>query len=86
LGLLARRSKPNTSSKQTATLIYTKDLGSGGEVISQLGYLAFCDGLVLVRTDTKAQFRYRKFCKRTVDSPSHRIFGRMHEALNIDKK
>ena len=40
------------SSKQTATLIYTKDLGSG-EVISQLGYLAFCDGLVLVRTDTK---------------------------------
>jgi hypothetical protein len=40
------------SSKQTATLIYTKDLG-GGEVISHLGYLAFCDGLVLIRTDTK---------------------------------
>ncbi|CAD6209900.1 unnamed protein product [Miscanthus lutarioriparius] len=40
------------SSKQTATLIYTNDL-SGGEVISQLGYLAFCDGLVLVCTDTK---------------------------------
>jgi hypothetical protein len=26
------------------------------------------------------------FAKKTVDSPSHRIFGRMHEALNIDKK
>jgi hypothetical protein len=35
---------------------------------------------------TWAQFRSRKFCKRTVDSPSHRIFGRMHKALNIDKK
>jgi hypothetical protein len=35
---------------------------------------------------TEAQFRFRKFCKRTVDSPSHRFFGRMHEALNIDKK
>ncbi|KAG0518947.1 hypothetical protein BDA96_09G221500 [Sorghum bicolor] len=40
------------SSKQTATHIYTKDLGSG-EVIRQMGYFAFCDGLVLVRTDTK---------------------------------
>jgi hypothetical protein len=28
----------------------------------------------------------KKFCKRTIDSPSHRIFGRMHKALNIDKK
>ncbi|CAD6271462.1 unnamed protein product [Miscanthus lutarioriparius] len=35
-----------------STLIYTKDLG-GGEAISQLGYLVFCDGLVLARTDTK---------------------------------
>jgi hypothetical protein len=26
------------------------------------------------------------FVKKTVNSPSHRIFGRMHEALNIDKK
>jgi hypothetical protein len=32
------------------------------------------------------RFSSKKFCKRTVDSPSHRIFGRMHEALNIDKK
>jgi hypothetical protein len=38
------------------------------------------------RNAFKAQFRSRKFCKRTVDSPSYRIFGRMHEALNIDKK
>jgi hypothetical protein len=36
--------------------------------------------------DSMAQFRSRKFCKRTVDSPSHQIFRRMHEALNIDKK
>jgi hypothetical protein len=32
------------------------------------------------------QFRSRKFYKKTVDFPSHRIFGRMHEAINIDKK
>jgi hypothetical protein len=28
----------------------------------------------------------KKFCKRTVDSPSHHMFRRMYEALNIDKK
>jgi hypothetical protein len=28
----------------------------------------------------------KKNCKRTVDFPSQRIFGRMHETLNIDKK
>jgi hypothetical protein len=35
---------------------------------------------------SKAQFRSRKFYKRKIDSPSHQIFGRMHKALNIDKK
>jgi hypothetical protein len=32
------------------------------------------------------QFRSRKFYKRTVDFSLHRIFERMYEALNIDKK
>jgi hypothetical protein len=31
-------------------------------------------------------FSYFKVPKILQDSPSHRIFGRMHEALNIDKK
>jgi hypothetical protein len=35
---------------------------------------------------TMAQYRCKKFCKRTVDFSSHRIFRRMHETLNIDKK
>jgi hypothetical protein len=29
---------------------------------------------------------FPKFCKIFQNSPSHRIFGRMHEALHIDKK
>jgi hypothetical protein len=33
-----------------------------------------------------AQFSSRKFCKFFQDSPSHRMFERMHEILNIDKK
>jgi hypothetical protein len=28
----------------------------------------------------------KKFCNIFQHSPSHRIFGRMHEVLNIDKK
>jgi hypothetical protein len=37
------------------------------------------------RTAT-ALFSCKKFCKFFQYSPSHRIFRRMHEALNIDKK
>jgi hypothetical protein len=48
--------------------------------------ILFCCGIFWTADMPKSQFRSRKFCKRTVDSPSHRIFGRMHEALNIDKK
>jgi hypothetical protein len=48
--------------------------------------ICFCLILSSIHDYTKVQFRSRKFCKKTVDSPSHRIFGRMHEALNIDKK
>jgi hypothetical protein len=35
---------------------------------------------------TKALFSSKIFREKTVDSPSHRIFGHMHGALNIDKK
>jgi hypothetical protein len=38
------------------------------------------------RSLIQAQFGFKNFCKRTVDSPSHRIFRRMYGALNIDKK
>jgi hypothetical protein len=31
-------------------------------------------------------FSCQKFCKIFQYFPSHRIFGRMHKALNIDKK
>jgi hypothetical protein len=41
---------------------------------------SICASLVL------GAFGCQKFCKKTVDSPSHRIFECMHEALNIDKK
>jgi hypothetical protein len=33
---------------------------------------------------SKALFSYKKFCKIFQHSSSHRIFGHMHEALNID--
>jgi hypothetical protein len=35
---------------------------------------------------TKAQFSSQKILQNFLDSPSHRIFGHMHEALNIDTK
>jgi hypothetical protein len=35
---------------------------------------------------TKAMFSSQKNLQNFSDSPSHRIFGHMHEALNIDKK
>jgi hypothetical protein len=35
---------------------------------------------------TLALFSCQKFCRIFQDSLLHRIFGRMHEALNIDKK
>jgi hypothetical protein len=35
--------------------------------------------------DTKAMFSFQKILQNFSDSPSHRIFGHMHEALNIDK-
>jgi ribonuclease I len=35
---------------------------------------------------TMALFSSTSFCQIFQDSPPHRIFGRMHEALNIDKK
>jgi hypothetical protein len=34
----------------------------------------------------RAQFSFKNFYKRKVDSSSHQIFRRMHETLNIDKK
>jgi hypothetical protein len=40
--------------------------------------------LLLVRA--KAQFSYPKILQKFSDSPSHRIFRHMHEALNINKK
>jgi hypothetical protein len=33
-----------------------------------------------------ALFSFQKILQNFSDSPSHRIFGHMHEALNIDKK
>jgi len=33
----------------------------------------------------KALFSYSKILQNFSDSPSHRIFRRMHEVLNIDK-
>jgi hypothetical protein len=39
-----------------------------------------------VEMGSEAQFGSKNFCKKTVDSPSHRIFRRMYETLNIDKK
>jgi hypothetical protein len=35
---------------------------------------------------TKARFSLQKILQNFSDSPSHRIFKNMHEALNIDKK
>jgi hypothetical protein len=35
---------------------------------------------------SKAQFSFQKNLQNFSDSPLHRIFGHMHEALNIDKK
>jgi hypothetical protein len=35
---------------------------------------------------TKAQFSSPRILQNFSHSPSHRIFGRMHEALNINKK
>jgi hypothetical protein len=35
---------------------------------------------------TKALFSSQKILQNFSDSPSHRIFGHMHETLNIDKK
>jgi hypothetical protein len=35
---------------------------------------------------SEAQFSSQKILQNFSDSPSHRIFGHMHEALNIDKK
>jgi hypothetical protein len=32
------------------------------------------------------RFSSKNFCKSFQDFPSHRIFGRMHETLNVDKK
>jgi hypothetical protein len=40
---------------------------------------------VLVYYYGSSSWACKNFCKRTVDSPSHRIFGRMHKTLNIDK-
>jgi hypothetical protein len=34
----------------------------------------------------KALFSFQKILQNFSDSPSHRIFGHMHEVLNIDKK
>ena len=34
----------------------------------------------------QCMFSCTSFCKKFQDSPSHRIFGRMHEVLNINKK
>jgi len=33
----------------------------------------------------QALFSLKKFCKKILNFPSHRILRRMHEALNIDK-
>jgi hypothetical protein len=38
------------------------------------------------KNTVKGVFRYFKFPKILQDSPSHRIFERMHGALNIGKK
>ena len=36
--------------------------------------------------ESKVQFSLQKILQNFSHSPSHRIFGRMHEALNINKK
>jgi hypothetical protein len=36
--------------------------------------------------NAKALFSFPKILQNFLDSPSHRIFEHMHEALNIDKK
>jgi hypothetical protein len=69
------------SSKQTATHIYTKDLGGGGEVINQLGYLAFCDGLVLVRTDTKL-YLFNPATRDALTLPDSKRNNLVREACN----
>jgi Icc-related predicted phosphoesterase len=35
---------------------------------------------------TEALFSCQKILQNFSDSPSHQIFGHIHEALNIDKK
>jgi hypothetical protein len=42
--------------------------------------------LTLSIGSSQALFRSKKNLQNFSDSPSHRIFGHMHEALNIDKK
>jgi hypothetical protein len=41
---------------------------------------------VYLREQTKGRFSFQKILQNFLDSPSHRIFRYMHEALNIDKK
>jgi hypothetical protein len=48
----------------------------------KLGFLGILSG----STTAKPVFSSFKIPKVLPDSPSHRIFGRMHEALNIGKK
>jgi hypothetical protein len=36
--------------------------------------------------ESRVLFSFTSFCRIFQDSPSHRIFRRMYEALNIDKK
>jgi len=44
------------------------------------------DGIAMLILYAKVPFSSTSFCKIFQDSPSHRIFRRMHEALNINKK
>jgi hypothetical protein len=77
---------PNNN--ETATVAFRQKFCQLNSPIDDLGDMRAAGRAQLQRkaSHIMAQFRSRKFCKRTVDSPSHRIFGRMHEALNIDKK
>jgi hypothetical protein len=48
-----------------------------------------CDGYCTKKIDlwgSKALFGSKKNLQNFLDFPSYRIFGHMHQALNIDKK
>jgi hypothetical protein len=45
-----------------------------------------CIIIICSKTTGGALFSSQKILQNFSDSPSHRIFGHMHEALNIDKK